>query len=123
MFSQIKQNRIFILLPRSCAGVGLRGAGGVKNFSVGICDGAPSTARSSSLLRLSKIYSQTDCILIIGYIELGCQCPSMDHFKLLNFFLASGNFCCLLITFANSLDPDQDQQNVCPDLDPKCLTL
>ena len=27
--------------------MGLRGAGGVKNFSVGICDGAPSTARSS----------------------------------------------------------------------------
>ena len=23
----------------------------------------------------------------------------------------------LLITFANSLDPDQDRQNVCPDLD------
>ena len=40
-------NRIFILLPRSCPGVGLRGAGGVKNFSVEICDGAPSTARSS----------------------------------------------------------------------------
>ena len=37
-------NRIFILLPRSCPGVGL---GGVKNFGVGICDGAPSTARSS----------------------------------------------------------------------------
>ena len=27
--------------------MGLRGAGGVKNFSVGICDGAQSTARSS----------------------------------------------------------------------------
>ena len=27
--------------------MGLWGAGGVKNFSVGICDGAPSTARSS----------------------------------------------------------------------------
>ena len=27
----------------------------------------------------------------------------------------------LLITFANSLDPDQDQQNVVPDLDPICL--
>ena len=40
-------NRIFILLPRSCPGVGLRGAGGVKKFSVEICDGAPSTARSS----------------------------------------------------------------------------
>ena len=30
------------------------GAGGVKNFSVGICDGAPSTARSSLKLALSK---------------------------------------------------------------------
>ena len=29
--------------------------------------------------------------------------------------------CRLLITFANSLDPDQDQQNVGPDLDPNCL--
>ena len=29
--------------------------------------------------------------------------------------------CHLLITFANSLDPDQDQQNVGPDLDPNCL--
>ena len=32
---------------------------------------------------------------------------------------ASGNFCHLLITFANSLDPDQACQNVGPDLDPK----
>ena len=40
-----------ILLPRSCPGLGLRGAGGVKNFSVGICDGAPSTARSSFILK------------------------------------------------------------------------
>ena len=38
------------------------------------------------------------------------------------FFFASGDFC-LLITFANSLDPDQDRQNVGPDLDPNCLTL
>ena len=34
----------------------------------------------------------------------------------------SGDFCHLLITFANSLDPDQAQQNVGPDLDPNCLT-
>ena len=40
-------NRIFILLQRSCSGMGLWGARGVKTFSVGICDGAPSTARSS----------------------------------------------------------------------------
>ena len=32
-------------------------------------------------------------------------------------------FFCLLITFANSLDADQDRQNVGPDLDPNCLTL
>ena len=37
------------MLPGSCPGVGLHHAGGVKNFSVGICDGAPSTARSSFL--------------------------------------------------------------------------
>ena len=29
----------------------------------------------------------------------------------------------LLTAFANSLDPDQAQQNVGPDLDPNCLTL
>ena len=38
-------------------------------------------------------------------------------------FLASINFCHLGITFANKLNPDQDQQNVGPDLDPNCLTL
>ena len=37
----------------------------------------------------------------------------------LNSFLV----CSLLITFANSLDPDQDRQNVSPDLNPNCLTL
>ena len=38
-------------------------------------------------------------------------------------FLASGNFCRLLITFANSLERDQERQNVGHDLDPNCLTL
>ena len=33
-----------------------------------------------------------------------------------NSFPASGEFCCLLITYANSLDPDQDEENVGPDL-------
>ena len=41
---------------------------------------------------------------------------------LINSFLASGNFC-LLITFANSLNLDQDRQIICPDLDPNHLTL
>ena len=36
-----------------------------------------------------------------------------------NSFLARGNCGCLLITFANNLDPDQDKQNVGPALDSK----
>ena len=35
-----------------------------------------------------------------------------------NHFLAGGSFCGLLITFANSLDKDQNQHNVGPDLGP-----
>ena len=34
-----------------------------------------------------------------------------------------GEFCHLLLIFANSLDPDQARQNVGPDLDPNCFTL
>ena len=34
----------------------------------------------------------------------------------------SSDFCHLLITFSNSLDPDQARHNVRPDLDPNCLT-
>ena len=36
---------------------------------------------------------------------------------------ANGDFCHLLITFANSLDPDQARQKVRPDLDPNGLIL
>ena len=36
---------------------------------------------------------------------------------------ASGDFCRLLITFANSLDPDQARQNVGPVLDSYCLIM
>ena len=38
-------------------------------------------------------------------------------------FHASCDFCHLLLTFTNCLDPDQDRQNVGPDLDPNRLTL
>ena len=37
--------------------------------------------------------------------------------------IVGGDIYRLLITFANSLDPDQDRQNVGPDLDPNRLTL
>ena len=39
--------------------------------------------------------------------SLGGKCG----IEFINSFLASGNFCWLLITFANSLDPDQDGHN------------
>ena len=38
-------------------------------------------------------------------------------------FPPCGDFCSLLITFANSLNPDQARQNIRPDLDPDCLIL
>ena len=54
----------------------------------------------------------------------------LDHPKravsiasVINSFLATGVFCHLLITFANSLDPDQDRYSVCPDLNSNSLTL
>ena len=37
-------------------------------------------------------------------------------------YYARGDFCRLQITFAKSLAPDQDRQNVGPDLDPNRLT-
>ena len=47
----------------------------------------------------------------------------METEEIINRFLARGDFCQLQITFANSLDPDQDQQNIGPDLDSNHLTL
>ena len=40
-----------------------------------------------------------------------------------NSFLASGDFCRLLITYAIGLDPDHGQHNGGPDLHPNCYTL
>ena len=42
-------------------------------------------------------------------------------FLILTILPASGDLSHLLIIFANSLDPDQAQQNVGPALDPNCL--
>ena len=60
-------------------------------------------------------------------IYMHLQNLEFENFKgIQNFFnssLASRDFCHLLITFENSLDPDQDQQNIGPDLDPNCLTI
>ena len=56
VFSQIKDRKHIEQNFHSVARVMLWGGsswcwgGGVKNFSVGICDGAPSTARSSLII-------------------------------------------------------------------------
>ena len=47
----IEQN--FYSVLGSCPRGGTWGAGWVKNFSLGICDGAPSTAHSSKLFIFS----------------------------------------------------------------------
>ena len=58
-----------------------------------------------------------------------CECMLMwnifDNAQVIHAssFHASGDFYQLLITFANSLDSDQDQKNVSPDLDPNHLSF
>ena len=56
-------------------------------------------------------------VLLVTSADILCKQFGLNQTRK-NSFLASGNFCCLLITFANSLNPDQDGQNVFPDLDP-----
>ena len=53
-------------------------------------------------------------------------CSSHYQYFLLQYLsdlFASEEFCRLLLTFANNLDPDQDGHFVCPDLDPNHLTF
>ena len=51
------------------------------------------------------------------------MCQDHSVLDVTKLFLAKCDFCRLLITFANGLDPDQDRQNVGPDLVPNRLTL
>ena len=62
---------------------------------------------------------QGDVLYIIDFIDS----TFLGLIITLSYFQASGNFCHLLMAFANSLDPDQDRQNVDPDLDLNLLTL
>ena len=50
-----------------------------------------------------------------------CQSAELYSVRSFNSYHASDDK--MLITFVNSLDPDQDRQYVGPDLDPNCLTL
>ena len=64
-------------------------------------------------------YNVQTCYLKHTYILIW---PNKVIQILLNSFLASSDFCHLLITFPNSLDPAQDRLDVGPDLDPNHLT-
>ena len=50
------------------------------------------------------------------------SCANKLCFTVLFYIHAFVN-CRLLLTFTNSLDPEQARQDVGPDLDPNCLTL
>ena len=57
---------------------------------------------------------------INGTLTVSITLAADDNSSFLNSFLASSNFCRLLKTFANSLDPDQDREDVGPDLGSNC---
>ena len=68
------------------------------------------------MYRLIKKVIDNDSLLFEAMIvHKSNQALKVESF---NSYLASSDFCRLLIAFANSLDPDQDRQNVSPDLDP-----
>ena len=79
------------------------------------------------LVHLPGFYqNKTKCHLFVGFYRFPVFFFCTDNILIsdhINSFLDSGNFCHLLMTFANSLDPDQDLQNICPDLDSNSLTL
>ena len=62
------------------------------------------------------------------FLELGKMSQNLSSTAVVigalrvNSFLASGDFCHLMIIFADSLDPDQDRRCVGPNLDPNRLT-
>ena len=76
---------------------------------------------------LAKSYDNFRVGCAKSILVMVCEClaclSSLSCMWQIISFPTSGDFCCLLITFANSLDPDQARQNVGPDLDPNSLTL
>ena len=78
-------------------GVGLRGAGWVKHFSVGICDGAPSTARSSCLLLLQLflglcVWSLFCCAVLIVFSGFSINLTHTPNSILFRNLIVMGEF-------------------------------
>ena len=51
------------------------------------------------------------------------QCADDECKNVFNYFCARGDFCRLPISFANSLNPDQDRFKIGSDLDLNLLTI
>ena len=72
MFSQIKDRKhtehnfhsVARVMPRGWD-LWVLGGGGVKNFSVGICDGAPSTALSSFRIAFDAYFKSGQFIFVL----------------------------------------------------------
>ena len=56
-------------------------------------------------------------------LQTAIHIPVVGIYAKIKSLTANGEFCCLLKTFANSLDADQARKNVGPNLVPSCLTL
>ena len=67
---------------------------------------------------VTKILSSA--AVVIGALRVNHQLKQVDIFFFFNSLHASGISFRLLITFANCLEPDQERQNVAPDLGPNC---
>ena len=77
-------------------------------------DGSHQTACMHRLIQVSSFPNKTSAIFITLV---------KDQVLIPNSFLANGDFCHLLITLTNCLDPDQDRHNVGPDMDLNSLTF
>ena len=70
--------------------------------------------------RLSAFYMLD---FLIFHHKSGIGWGSLLQFHLTFTLLAATWMCADMITFANSVHPEQDQPNVGPGLDPNCLTI
>ena len=86
-----------------------------------------NTSRFSSIRQAALSVSKLNFKIIIGkdrfQLRFLFSCLLRNRvYKSFNTGFASGDFCRLLMTFANSLGPDQ-VRHVGPDLDVNCLTI
>ena len=83
-------------------------------METGISSRSSRVYSGSEFVVANTFNSQTKLSFSLKVVSRSCS--------VFNSLPASSLFRHQLITFANSLDPDQARQNVGPDLDPNCLT-